>query len=790
MSEPPPDDDWGQYDTEVEPGTSNDGDIPTPKPEMEGPSKSTEDLLKESTKTDDKRTAAVDIATSKVISTLSKSEAELYEKMHKSPEPIPTSKQQQHQQNYNNNNKKTYSPSSKGINANQSSGGLRGGMHSSPSFKELEMAIGQQLALGMTSEYSSNNLIDPGMYSASGKGGMRRKHSNNSLNMISRSSSGGSSPRDRNRYYSREGKDIVASSRQELDPFIREAESRALILLHSPHVNSAVISEACQKYGVLYYLRPEFHIRGVTFLSYFDHRAAIEAYTNLASSLGTNSNASCHFSVMLHTANNADESKIILKKLPSGQTEGDVEQIFSRYGLLLSIQRTFGAGASEQDGTAVKQSANFIVEYYNIQDARLAASELSATSSQIWDSSTEVQFATLDSRKVQLGKQLLAVLSRWRGDMVSPMNMYAPNAHQQQHTQNMQHGAPMYGIHMHMSPYGIQQPIYYQQSQVPNDIGMNSPVQTQMGPYGMPHQFPDMMHHHPSHHSSGSPYGYNPNQMHGGPLSIGDPYGRVQSHQVSMLQQQQNMYYPQDQVTASNDGTNSSDRPQYHNGGHMSNQHQGGYSQGYRSNGKGHNSRGNTNAGVMDNKDTDFALDTNRISQGHDKRTTLMIRNIPNKYTQTGVLEEINTNHLGKYDFFYLPIDFKNRCNVGYAFINFNEATHIPAFCEEFNNHKWNHFNSEKVCQLTFARIQGKQSMISRFQNSSLLEKDDGYQPLLFVSSGPDKGKSEPFPVGGKSNRKGGGGSNGQKGGNGENNSEDGSTSTSTTTIGANPDHS
>ena len=111
------------------------------------------------------------------------------------------------------------------------------------------------------------------------------------------------------------------------------------------------------------------------------------------------------------------------------------------------------------------------------------------------------------------------------------------------------------------------------------------------------------------------------------------------------------------------------------------------------------------------------------------------------------LLDEINVNHEGTYDFFYLPIDFKNKCNVGYCFINFLEPKCIVPFVKEFNGQRWKSFNSEKVCAITFARIQGKASMVARFQNSSLLEKDDEYRPLLFHSTGPERGKPESFPL-------------------------------------------
>ena len=44
---------------------------------------------------------------------------------------------------------------------------------------------------------------------------------------------------------------------------------------------------------------------------------------------------------------------------------------------------------------------------------------------------------------------------------------------------------------------------------------------------------------------------------------------------------------------------------------------------------------------------------------GKDKRTTIMLRNIPNKYTLANLVEEINNLYLGKIDYINLPIDYE-----------------------------------------------------------------------------------------------------------------------------------
>ncbi|XP_031400459.1 protein MEI2-like 4 isoform X2 [Punica granatum] len=149
----------------------------------------------------------------------------------------------------------------------------------------------------------------------------------------------------------------------------------------------------------------------------------------------------------------------------------------------------------------------------------------------------------------------------------------------------------------------------------------------------------------------------------------------------------------------------------------------------------------------VDNK-KQYELDIDRIMRGEDNRTTLMIKNIPNKYTSKMLLAAIDERHRGTYDFIYLPIDFKNKCNVGYAFINMTDPSQIIPFYKAFDGKKWEKFNSEKVASLAYARIQGKAALIAHFQNSSLMNEDKRCRPILFNTEGPNAGDQVPFPMG------------------------------------------
>ena len=121
-----------------------------------------------------------------------------------------------------------------------------------------------------------------------------------------------------------------------------------------------------------------------------------------------------------------------------------------------------------------------------------------------------------------------------------------------------------------------------------------------------------------------------------------------------------------------------------------------------------------------------------------DLKTTIMIKNIPNKYTISSFLDEINPLFKNTYDIFYLPIDYINKCNLGFGFINFVEPFHIILFYELYRGKKWKRFNSDKKCELLYAKYQGRQELISHFEKGKVLLFDsEDKRPLILPVPNP-----------------------------------------------------
>ena len=162
----------------------------------------------------------------------------------------------------------------------------------------------------------------------------------------------------------------------------------------------------------------------------------------------------------------------------------------------------------------------------------------------------------------------------------------------------------------------------------------------------------------------------------------------------------------------------------------------------YNNNNINHNeeeSRKNTNKKKFKDKfeQTLFTINLEQIIKGNEKRTTIMIRHIPNKYSTDDLLNEIDYVCKGKYDFFYLPLDPENNCNLGYSFINFIDPLHIIYFYHSFKSRKWNCYKSHKECDLSFAKFQGKIELTAHLEKNINKMEDKKKLPILFNINNP-----------------------------------------------------
>ena len=544
--------------------------------------------------------------------------------------------------------------------------------------------------------------------------------------------------------------------------------SRCLAILRCGNLHVPEVRSHCEAFGVLESFRSDFADRGIIFVSYFDIRSAQYAALELEGILKRNDCTDCntqgiavYYCVPLNCSTQNDESRIILADVPAYIGEHQLLDMLSSYGAVRSLKSQGGYYGG----------SSFEVEFQNVQDAKQAMLELSSTQPFGPDVVVEVGMRSPMERK--RGRELLSTIGRWRQSKsgVSPSASLGSRPYDQPRV-----------IHPHDRP----------ESSSTSSSLVGGPPETQLvlgpdGRYsyvvvdsrpGYPPQSsygaPPPSHHQTRHIATEAP----PRQqiVHGpnGPVYITTVSGPPPpAHHTTYIQggpppPSSREYYPpaHHHVIHSQYPYDSRDRhdrgPPYYShhsvsshpdhasvvSGHSHPHHQ--HSSNVSVAGAsiaGHSVTGASVGGdEKDNKH--LVLDLEAVEQGRDSRTSLMVRNIPNKYTQQMLLNEFKENGLGPgvIDFFYLPIDFKNRCNRGYAFINFVDFKDILPFHKRYFGKHWSTFNSDKICDITYARIQGKQAMLKRFENSALMEKDEEYKPLVFISHGPEKGKRIPFP--------------------------------------------
>lgn len=121
------------------------------------------------------------------------------------------------------------------------------------------------------------------------------------------------------------------------------------------------------------------------------------------------------------------------------------------------------------------------------------------------------------------------------------------------------------------------------------------------------------------------------------------------------------------------------------------------------------------------------------IPVGQEAFTTVMVRNVPIKYTQAMLLAEWPNN--GDYDFLHLPVsndgDALHR-NLSYAFINFTSQEKALAFKEQWQGKRLAHFSSRKPLNISHADIQGRNSNLLQMKKKMGRGSIHMSQPVVF----------------------------------------------------------
>ena len=121
-----------------------------------------------------------------------------------------------------------------------------------------------------------------------------------------------------------------------------------------------------------------------------------------------------------------------------------------------------------------------------------------------------------------------------------------------------------------------------------------------------------------------------------------------------------------------------------------------------------------------------FKLNGHKIFIGEDKRTTILIKNIPRNMTKNQlklILEKIaNINYI------YIPLFMLSEDNLRYAFVNVINSKSIIDIYLKLRKMKFEYDNPKTKMEILYSKIQGKKALIENFKEErNIFKKNINY---------------------------------------------------------------
>ena len=118
-------------------------------------------------------------------------------------------------------------------------------------------------------------------------------------------------------------------------------------------------------------------------------------------------------------------------------------------------------------------------------------------------------------------------------------------------------------------------------------------------------------------------------------------------------------------------------------------------------------------------KKKSFSISLEKIENGEDKRTSVMIKNLPSSITK----EDFKTilGDVGNINYVYLPFDKKNNKYLGFAFVNVVNSKTLIQIYNKLYGKKLDNYQMKKNIEICYSKVQGKNELIQMFSKNKMM---------------------------------------------------------------------